>query len=110
MTGLLKVDFFPRGDEDNFTVNVETEAGTELDKTSEIVKKAEEILIANKEVDSFSTSVGVNSEGTRGSHYAAITVNLNKNRSDTSMVIAKNVRGKVKTIKDAKINIMEKSS
>jgi len=102
---MLKVDFFPKWDEDNFSIDIEAEAWTELDKTSEIVKQVENVLMANKEIDSFSTSIWND-----GSYYGSITVNLDKNRKNTSMVITENVRKEVKNIKNAQVNIVETAS
>jgi multidrug efflux pump subunit AcrB len=54
----LKSDFFPKSDADNVYINIEAEAGTKLDKMSELAKIVEEIVIKEKEITSFSTSIG----------------------------------------------------
>jgi len=58
ISGILKSDFFPKTDADQIFINIETEAGTKLDVTSEITKQIEEILIKEKEIASFSTAIG----------------------------------------------------
>lgn len=58
VSGALKSDFFPKTDQDLVFINIETEAGTKLDVTSEITKQVEELLVKEKEIASFSTAIG----------------------------------------------------
>jgi multidrug efflux pump subunit AcrB len=53
----LKSDFFPKSDADNVYINIEAEAGTKLEKMSELARKVEEVVLKEKEVTSFSTSI-----------------------------------------------------
>ncbi len=117
ITGILKSDFFPKWDADNFSINVELEAGTKLEVTSEVVKAVEEILLQEKEIDSFSTSVwslsGWDGSSSSSENYATINVNLIKEeygRKENSMDITERLRGKFASIKQAKISVLEQSS
>lgn len=119
VTWLLKSDFFPKWDSDNFTVNIEAEPGTKLNVTSEIAKKVESLLLKEKEVDSFSTAIWSLWSSSSlewwwsSEHYANITVNLIKEeywRKENSMSIASRIRSEVSSMKDAKITVVEESS
>lgn len=116
---ILKSDFFPKWDADNFSINIEAEAWTKLDITSDITKKVENLLLKEKEVDSFSTSIwslassSSMSSSSSSEHYASITVNLIKEeywRKENSMDIASRLRKEVSSIKEAKITVVEESS
>lgn len=117
---ILKSDFFPKGDQDNLYINIEAEAGTKLQTTSKITQEVEEIVLKEKEVDSFSTSVGQLSAAgktTWGSssseNYASISINLIKEeygREENSMSIAERLRKEVAKIKDAKVTVVELTS
>lgn len=119
ITWILKSDFFPKWDADNFSINIELEAGTKLDVTSEFAKQIEEILLKEKEIDSFSTSIWSLSSkfslwwASSSENYATISVNLIKEeywRKENSMDIAERLRGKFASIKQAKISVLEQSS
>jgi len=102
---ILKIEFFEKWDKNNFTINIEAEAGSELEKTSNIVKQVEDMLVKNKEIKNFSTSIWI-----EWSHSANINVSLNENKTLTSSEIVENIRKEVKTIKNAKVNIVEASA
>lgn len=119
ITWILKSDFFPKWDADTFSVNLELEPGTKLDVTSEVTKKVEDILLQEKEIDSFSTSVWKLSSTSKlwwsssSENYATINVNLIKKeygRKESSMSIADRIRWKIKSIKQAEITVQELSS
>lgn len=113
---ILKSDFFPKWDADNFAITVEMEPWIRLDVTSEFVKKIEEILMKEKEIDSFSSSIWVLSDtngSTSSENYATINVNLIKEeygRKENSMDIAERLRNTFSTLKEAKITVVEESS
>lgn len=117
ITGILKSDFFPKWDSDNFSINIELEAGTKLEVTSELVTLVEEILLQEKEIDSFSTSIwslsGWDGSSSNSENYATINVNLIKEeygRKENSMDIAERLREKFSSVKQAKISVLEQSS
>ncbi len=114
---LLKTEFFPWGDANNFTINIEAEPGTKLAVTSEITKKVEEVLFWEKEIDSFSTAIWSLSSGDGGSsssqHYANISVKLidkNEGRKEKSYDITARLIEKFDAFKEAKISVVEESS
>lgn len=115
--GLLKTEFFPWGDSNNFSINIELEPGTKLAVTSDVTKEIEEVLFKEKEIDSFSTSIWVLSGSDWGSssseHYATISVKLidkNDGRKEKSYDIASRLREKFSTFKMATISVVEESS
>lgn len=119
ITWILKSDFFPKGDADNFSINIEMEPGTKLEVTSEVAKKVEELLYKEKEIDSFSTSIWSLSASSKldgssaSENYATLKVNLIKEeygRKENSMNIADRLRKEVETIKEAKITVLEEAS
>lgn len=117
VTWILKSDFFPKTDQDTFYVNIETEAGTKLSVTSEIAKKIENILVNEKEIDSFSTEIwGLantwhsNWWSSSSTNYANITINLIKKeygRKEGSIDISERIRKAVETIREAKVTVVE---
>lgn len=117
ISGALQSDFFPKTDQDQIFINIETEAGTKLDVTSEVTKQIEELLVREKEIASFSTTIGSQVSigkstggGTNGSNFAGISINLLKKeygRKESSISIADRFRNEVKAISGAKISIVE---
>ncbi|MDD5377468.1 MAG: efflux RND transporter permease subunit [Candidatus Gracilibacteria bacterium] len=117
ISGALKSDFFPKTDADQIFINVETEAGTKLDVTSEITKQVETLLLHEKEIASFSTAIGsqvsvgrTSGGGGNGSNFAGISINLLKKeygRKESSISIADRLRTEVKAIHDAKVSVVE---
>lgn len=103
ISGALKSDFFPKTDQDLVFINIETEAGTKLDVTSEVTKQVEELLVKEKEIASFSTAIGSQVSvggakgggGTNGSNFAGISISLLKKeygRKESSSSIADRLR------------------
>lgn len=117
VSGILKSDFFPKTDQDQVFINIETEAGTKLDVTSEITKQVEELLTREKEIASFSTAIGsqvsvgrASGGSTNGSNFAGISINLVKKeygRKESSISIADRLRTEVKNIPNAKVSVVE---
>ena len=101
VSGILKSDFFPKTDADSFTINYEAEPGTKLDVTSGLIKQVEEILLKEKEITSFATSVGSQGGGNSlagssgGDNYGNTAVNLIKKeygRKETSINMSDRLR------------------
>lgn len=117
--GILKTDFFPKGNEDIFYINIETEPGTKLAITNSIVEKVETLLLEEREIASYTVNVWWLSQSRRSrnvgdpqnsENYASITVNLIKKeygRKESSIDIAERIRTKVASIRDAKITVIE---
>ncbi|MDD2486876.1 MAG: efflux RND transporter permease subunit [Candidatus Gracilibacteria bacterium] len=119
--GILKSDFFPKTDADTFTINFEAEPGTKLDITSGLVKPIETLLLKEKEVTSFATTIGAQSGGggkslggsNSGDNYASITINLIKKeygRKETSIDMTDRFRNEFKKINGIKVTIAEVAS
>jgi len=98
VVGILKTEFFPATNENNFTIMVEWEPGEILGVTDETVRKIERILMEEKQVESFAVSIGVAQSQRGGSstseHLATINVKLTDkdDRTETSSVIADRIR------------------
>lgn len=97
--GIVKVIFFPGGDEDFFALELEMPQGTTLEETDFATRSVEEILYENPDIESFVTTIGSGSsftgDGTSigvGSKLANITINLHTDRQKTSGTIAQEVR------------------
>jgi len=108
-TGLLKSEFFPATNEDLLTIDIEGQPGQRIEVTSDIAKKVEPILKDEKEIDSYTTTIGSFSAlgnkalggSSAGDHLANITINLVKKddgRLETSQSIADRLRKKVAKI------------
>lgn len=110
VTGLLKVQFFPQDDQSFVYVTVEKPQGTPLAQTDLVVRKVEEILYDNKNIQSFVTTVGAssafsNSGSGANTKIANITVLLSEKRKLSSTEIAELLRKELSPIKDALIKV-----
>ncbi len=117
ITGILKSDFFPRTDQDLFFIDIESEAGTRLEVMSEYIKPIEEILIKEKDIQSFTTIIWSKtwwwnklSSGQSSGNVAWVNINLIKKtdwRKETSMSIADRLRNTLKNIKNVNVTVSE---
>jgi len=116
IVGILKTEFFPATNENNFTIMVEWEPGETLNITDTTVRKIEKILMTEKQIESFSVSIGVAQSQRGGSstseHLATINVKLvdKADREETSADIAERIRQQVKTIAGTMTITVEESS
>jgi len=117
--GFVKMDFFPKTNQDTFYVNMEAEAGTSLDKMATNVEEVETLLQKEKGIKSFATEIGKISQtsklsgGSSATHYATITVNLYKEkegRVESSLDITERLRSETKHINYMKVSVVELSS
>ncbi len=94
----LNQEFMPKIDQREFIMKVNLMTGTRLEITDLAIKKIEEKLLNNKDVDSVAVTIGSSKERamgdvveTLGSHQANIIVNLKKGREkgklNTSQII-----------------------
>ncbi|MBT4764280.1 efflux RND transporter permease subunit [bacterium] len=119
ITGILKIEMFPKVDVDYFVINIKAAEGSTLEVTEKIVEDVEAILYGISDVDNFVTSIGTSqSIGTTDffgggssntTHLANITVNLKDSdlRDKVSYVISDEVREKLKQITNADTDIIE---
>jgi multidrug efflux pump subunit AcrB len=114
-TGILKSIFFPAADSDYVYVQIEKPQGTELAETDLVVREAEELLYANKQVESFVSETGAGSSfassdfGGPGSatNVGNITVNLHKGHHIPSAKFVEQLRKELSGITSAKITVGE---
>ncbi|MCA9360732.1 efflux RND transporter permease subunit, partial [Candidatus Kaiserbacteria bacterium] len=94
---LVKVIFFDQSDIDYIIVEVEKPEGTVKNVTDIAVRRVEEVLYGELDIDSFSTTVGSGNQfgsGGTGEKLANIFVNLDKKRDRTSTEIVDDLRNK----------------
>lgn len=113
--GLVKVSFFPAGDQDFIYVQIEKPQGTVLAVTDLATREVEEMLYDNPYVESFVTTVGESSAFSdtgpgSGSKLANITAILKKNRDKTSDQIMGDLRKQLAPITDADIRVKQASN
>lgn len=112
---IVKTEFMPPWDSNNLNINIETEAWTKLERTSEITKQVEEALLQEKDIESFSTSIWTISSADRSSssweHLATIAIKLveKEKRDKKSFEIADKFRKIFASLPDAKVTIEEES-
>lgn len=116
ITGIMKVSFFPQDNGDFFYVNIETPQGTDLNKTDLTARAVEEQLYGDPRFSSIITTVGSlsafsSSDGSVAAdpRFANLTVNLVKDRKQTSSQIVSDVKAKLASIHSADIRVGEPS-
>ena len=110
ITGLLKVQFFPQDDQDFVYISIEKPQGTPLLMTDITVRKVEEVLYEQEDIDSFVTTVGASSAfsssgGSSATKLANITVLLPSERDKSSTEIMEHLREELSLIRDAIIQV-----
>ena len=96
VTGVLKADMFPTGNEPKVYMDFKMPVGTPLEITNEKIKEVENILLEDGTVDSFLVTVGshtsggsiVSADASGNTHYAGVVVNLNKKSKGSEKFIA----------------------
>ena len=111
LAGALGFEFMPVIDQGQFSVKIETPAGTNLDTTNQVVSKVEDVLAKQPEMEAMFTTVGstagavnfgVTSQGTNVANIAVSLVDkTRRTRSDRQVVAA--LRAATRTIPGAKI-------
>src|SRR3989339_303654 len=118
ISGIMKIEMFPKVDIDYFVVNIELPVGSVLEKTEEISKETEKIISRVPELDNYvvnigsTASLGYGSGGGNGTHLANITVNLvdSEKRKRKSFEISESLRPELETIQGAKVTVEELSA
>lgn len=115
VVGLVKVSFFPSGDQDFVYIQIEKPQGTVLAVTDLATREVEEMLYGNPNIESFVTTVGgssafSNSGPSNGSKLANITVILKKERTKTSTEVMEELRKELAPITDADIHVEQASN
>lgn len=118
LLGIIKIIFFPQGDQDFIYLEIEKPQGTTLASTDLVTRKVEEILYEEPMIESFVTTVGENSSfnnggSTAGTKFANITINLvpkDQRGGKTSSDIITELRERLADIRDADIRIRQSNS
>ncbi len=115
VVGLVKVSFFPSGDQDFVYIQIEKPQGTVLAVTDLATREVEEMLYGNPNIESFVTTVGgssafSNTGPSNGSKLANITVILKKDRTKTSTEVMEELRKELAPITDADIHVEQASN
>lgn len=111
LSGVLGFEFMPLIDQGQFSVKLETPAGTNLETTNRVVAKVEDLLAKQAEMEAMFTTVGstagavnfgVTSQGTNVANIAVSLVDkTHRTRTDRQVVAA--LRSEVSMVPGAKI-------
>jgi len=121
ISGLLKIQMFPKVDMGYFTVNIELPAGASFEDTTKVAEKVGTMIETLPELDNFIIIVGQagsasssrikagGNASNNASNLANITVNLTSKdtRDLKSYEIAPILRKKIQTITEAKVELRE---
>lgn len=108
--GLVRVIFFESGDSDFITIELELPEGSTLEQTDLAVRRIEDRLYGNQDIEAFVTTVGSGSafgSGGSGSKLANINVGLVSPRENTSGAIVTDIRENVADMRDLKITVSQ---
>ena len=108
----VKVTFFEQSDVDYIIVELENPEGTTKDVTDIGIRRVEEFLYGEADIDSFTVTVGSGSEfgsGGTGEKFANIFVNLSKDRERTSTEVVEDLRAKFAVLKDLNVTVAQPS-
>ena len=113
-SGLIQAIFFAQTNEDFVYINIQKPEGTTLAETDLAAREVEEILYADPDVASFTTTVGRSSDlsgaGASGGNQANITVDLPANHTKTSTEVQEDLERRLAPITDANIQVLQPSN
>ena len=108
----VKVIFFAQGDVDFIVLEIENPEGTTKEVTDIDVRRVEEVLYDEADIESFTVTVGSGSQfgsGGSGEKLANIFVNLTDARERTSTEIVEDIRTQVAVFTDMKVTVSQPS-
>lgn len=108
----VKVIFFEQGDVDYIVLEIENPEGTTKEVTDIDVRRVEEVLYDEVDIESFTITVGSGSQfgsGGSGEKLANFFVNLSENRERTSTEIVEAIRTQVAVFPDIKVTVSQPS-
>jgi multidrug efflux pump subunit AcrB len=108
----VKVIFFEQSDVDFLIVELEKPEGTTKEVTDVAIRRVEEFLYDEPDIDSFTTTVGSGSQfgsGGNGEKFANIFINLNLDRDRTSTEIVDHLRAEMSVLNDLKVTVNQPS-
>lgn len=109
---LVEVTFFEQSDVDYLIIEVENPEGTTKEVTDIDIRRVEEFLYDETEIDSFTVTVGSGNEfgsGGTGEKFANIFINLDTDRERTSTEIIEDLREQFSVIRDVKVTVDQPS-
>lgn len=115
-SGIMRVEMFPRTDIRYLQVNIELPIGQNLAATKVLTAQAEDIISKLPEVETYVTSIGLQTsfEGgsSSGSHLSSILINLvdKSERKQKSYQVGDGLRDDLALIKGADITVEEASA
>lgn len=109
MAAQLKKELMPANDEGTISVNIETKPGLTVDAVDAILKKAEAVVTADPNLNSYMLSYGGSGTGMGGSG-ANLTVYLKKDRTKKTADVLKSWKPAMNAIADCNITMMESST
>jgi multidrug efflux pump subunit AcrB len=112
ITGVVKVIFFEQSDIDFIYAEVELPQGSIKEDTDIAVRRLEEVLYQEPEIESFTVTIGSGSDfGSGGSDekIGSALINLKEDRINTSTEIIESLREKIVDIRDIKVTIDQPS-
>ena len=110
LTKTMEVELLPKIDQGQFIIKINYPTGTILNVTHAMADKVERLCLQEKEVESTAVSLGVGraaggGAALAGPHQGQILVTLKRKRKRSSQEVLDDLREKIKTIKDDKVNI-----
>jgi HAE1 family hydrophobic/amphiphilic exporter-1 len=108
----VKVTFFETSDADSIIIEIENPQGTTKEETDIDVRRIEEYLYDENEIEAFIATVGSGSSfgsGGNGEKFANIFVKLSTDRNRTSSEISDDLREQLSDLKDVNFKIVQPS-
>ena len=108
----VKVIFFAQGDVDFVVLEIENPEGTTKEVTDIDVRRIEEVLYDEPDIESFTVTVGSGSQfgsGGSGEKLASIFINLTQDRERNSTEIVDDLRSQVAVFNDIKVTVNQPS-
>ncbi len=109
--GLVKVVFFEQGDIDYVFVDIELPQGSTKEITDLSVRRVEEVLYKNSDIESFQVTVGGGNQFVEGSgsgeSLASFFILLKDERENTSSEIITNLRVALQPVNDVKVVVSQ---
>lgn len=119
ISGMLKMELFPKTDIQYFYIDIEAPKGTNIEEMEQITNDIEKEILEVEEIENFlsiigqlSASMNLGDTGpSQDSNLANITINLKdeEERTEKSFEIAERLRTKFKNFRKAKVTIQELS-
>lgn len=110
--GLVEVVFFEQSNVEYVFVDIELPQGSTKEMTDLSVRRVEEVLYRQSDIDAFLATVGSGnqfSEGGSGEHLASIFVLLDEERERTSSEVITMLREELRPINDVKVVVAQPS-